>query len=91
MDSLFIIDGDTIPPVFAEPEKLLALSEMDDDQVLAFFESNGCNVIIANNLLPVRIMKLFDRHGILVLRKPHLMEDPSFLQDYNRPSVVPWN
>jgi len=87
-DSILVIDKDTILPVIANPELMNRLTEQSDAQILSFFKDNGYTAVLSNDPLPARVMDLFDRHGILVLRKQVEFQALPDRSDINRPSLI---
>ena len=87
-DSILVFNGDTLIPVIAEAAVSDQLCYWADKEILEIIEEKGYNVFLSEQPLPVRVLELFDRTGIVVLRDPEKCPRKEFRSEINRPSVV---
>ncbi len=87
-DSVLIISTDTIVPVFADRSVLDQFNYLTGDEILSLFEEKEYNAVRTNETLPARVMELFDRHGILVLKRQEDRDPSRNRLDINRPCIV---
>lgn len=87
-DSVLIISTDTIVPAIAGESVLNQFSSLTDEEILILFEEKDYNAVQSNEALPARVMELFDRHGILVLKRQEDRNPSRDRLDINRPCVV---
>ncbi|MCK5135027.1 MAG: hypothetical protein KAR19_04505 [Bacteroidales bacterium] len=87
-DSVLIINTDTIVPAIADKSVLNQFTSLTDEEILSLFEEKDYNAVQANEILPARVIELFDRQGILVLKKQEGRDPSRDRRDMNRPCVV---
>jgi hypothetical protein len=61
---------------------------MSDREILELMEEENTRVVRCDQPLPGRILELFDREGIILLRDPGRVNKEKFRSELNRPSVI---
>jgi len=85
-DSMLVINLDTLLLKVIDYPVHFHHFNQSDQEVLSLLEEKGYNAVQTNLPIPSHLMDLFDRQGIVVLRKDR---DPDLdRSDVNRPSVV---
>lgn len=87
-DSILVINQDTLAPVIAPKAIIKHINDLSDEEILNRFKEMNSNVVQSNNYLPARVMDLFDRNGIVVLKKQEEHDPEKDRPDINRPSIV---
>ncbi|MCK4747904.1 MAG: hypothetical protein KAT15_12730 [Bacteroidales bacterium] len=87
-DSVIMVNGDTLHPVFALPDLASSLSSLTETEIVNLIEDKVFNAIRTNEPLPCNLVNLFDRSGVLVIREK---ENPGIRADrshVNSPSII---
>jgi hypothetical protein len=87
-DSILVINRDTIVPVIAPRELFNNIHDLSDEEILNSVYETKSNVIRSGGYLPARVMDLFDRNGIIVLKKQEEHDPDIDRPDINRPCIV---
>ena len=87
-DSVLVINRDTIRPVIAHDSLFSPVADQPDDEILHLFNEMGANALQTNRYLPSRILDLFDRKGIVVLKYREDQDPNQDRSDVNHPSIV---
>jgi len=87
-DSVLVINRDTIHPIIAQETQFSPLADRPDEEILHLFEELGINAIQTSHYLPVRILDLCDRMGIVVLKKHNVQDSNQDKSLTIHPSIV---
>jgi len=87
-DSVLIFSTDTIVPAIAGQSVLNQFTSLTDEEILSLLEEKDYNAVQTNEILPERVMELFDQHGILVLIKKEDRNPSRDRWNMNHPCVV---
>jgi len=87
-DSLILVNGDTLNPVFGPPGIAEVLSGLTKAEIEQHITEQGFNAIRTGEPLPCNLVHLFDRKGLLVIRRAGKQEDPSHRLHINSPSII---
>lgn len=87
-DSVLLINRDTIHPVIVQEALFSTLADRSDEEILRLFKEMGTNAVQTSHYLPARILDLFDRMGIVVLKKRENQNPRLGRSEVNHPSIV---
>lgn len=88
VDSVLLINEDTIVPIIADQAVVNEIENQSDDALLYLFKKRGANGIVTSHHLSPRVLDLFDRKGIAVLKKQEERDSKRDRPDLNRPSLI---
>jgi len=87
-DSVLVMNGDTLHPVIAGEDLSNSLPRLNETEILKLAEERLFNAVITSGPLPCNLVKLFDRTGLLVIRKREPEGSAVIQPTINSPSVV---
>ena len=87
-DSVLVINLDTIVLRTIDYESQLQHFGLPNEEVLKLFEEKGYNAVQTSEPIPARLMELFDREGIVVLKRELDFDSAIEWPVGSRPSVV---
>jgi hypothetical protein len=87
-DSALVMNGDTLHPVIAGEDLSQSLPYLDETEILKLAEERLFDAVITSRPLPCDLVKLFDRTGLLLIRKRDPEDSAGIQPTLISPSVV---